>query len=88
MRNVKRVTHVEGSHCSGRVTRDQLYLHTEVAEQVRAFGLKASTFTQKKSNILYTRITSRLVYIYIYVYACEETNQCIYPNGAECLSLH
>jgi hypothetical protein len=43
-----RMTHIEGSNGSSRITWNQLYLHTEVAEQVRTLGLEASTFAKSK----------------------------------------
>ena len=47
-----RWTYIESSHCPSRISRNHLYLHTEVAEQVRSFRLEPSTCFQKQKNDL------------------------------------
>lgn len=44
------ITHIEGSNGSSRISRNQLYLHTEVTKQVRTFGLETSTFAKSQKN--------------------------------------
>jgi hypothetical protein len=47
----KWVTHIEGSDGSSRIPRNQLHLHTEVAEQVRTLGLETSTFSKSNTKM-------------------------------------
>ena len=53
--NVMRITHIESSYSSRRIPWNHLYLHTEVAEQVRPLGLEASTFPKSNPKYQYPK---------------------------------
>lgn len=94
--NVMRITHIESSYSSRRIPWNHLYLHTEVAEQVRPLGLEASTFPKsnpkyqypkgKKKSMLMMK-KQNMILLHVLAFECG-SNLCICQGRAESQSLH